>query len=438
MPMEPPNATRPTLRGLLGQYPIQTRIFRELDTRSIVNLCQTSYGMRTDIRAYLWEINEKLERYFDNPQAFRAELGRVDGLISGSFALQFFACTYWPESDLDLNIREGEGVEEMTDYLIEREGYIFSTDKDIEHIRYAEMASYGTLEEVSRVITFYKGNTKSNSRDERKVQIVATKQQPVKAILNGYYTTCIMNFISWNKAYCIFPRATLLFHETVPLTEPSDSNVALHRKYSRRGYRIRTAPVYVSHDTNSHDPRAMFHMPRNSRYRKKPFRSYPLGHHPPEDRFIGGPDTWTMPLNTRGVQRPEKPDSVLECSSFQIRGTKTQANNGDGGGISLRAGLFVSPSLKYEYTCGSLSPYWERVGYMLQRNTLGQLRTKFKALDLEDLIESQNNRAIWSMNFEKPDGWDYWDDDLPDVFEGLQAEQDEDELAAPWVWSWTG
>ncbi|KAI0460643.1 hypothetical protein F5B21DRAFT_498579 [Xylaria acuta] len=117
-----------TLRDLLGQYPIQRGILCNLDTGSILNLCKPSWDLRADIYVYLWDINRKLERFFENPRAFRTELGRADASISGSFALQFFANKYWPESDLDINLRDGEGVDRLGEYLVEAEGYQLAGD----------------------------------------------------------------------------------------------------------------------------------------------------------------------------------------------------------------------------------------------------------------------------------------------------------------------
>ncbi|KAI0460642.1 hypothetical protein F5B21DRAFT_16865 [Xylaria acuta] len=128
-----------------------------------------------------------------------------------------------------------------------------------------------------------------------------------------------MNFISWNKAYCIFPRATLLFGETVTLTGPQDNNVELQRKYSRRGWRLRTAPVFM----DKYQLAVLASRQKDqSRDKKKSYLGhfYPLGTGALNDRRIGGDDTWTMTLNTAGVEKPPQPDSVLEYSSFKISG----------------------------------------------------------------------------------------------------------------------
>ncbi|KAI0424038.1 hypothetical protein F5Y09DRAFT_348133 [Xylaria sp. FL1042] len=387
-----------TLRYLLNQYPIQSRIMRDLDMRSILSLCRTSSGLRADIYDDLWDINKKLERFFQNPRAFRTELGRADALISGSFALQFFANKFWPESDLDINLRDGEGVESLGRYLVEVEGYELSRNQDLEHRDY-ELAR---LKDLNRIITYTKSSDSGTSfapPEIRKVQLVATKNHPVKAILGTYYTSCIMNFISWNKAFCIFPRATLLFGETVALTRWNDYDVELHKKYSRRGWRQRSRPVTLAEGAKKYAPRDVF----------------PLGGLG-RDRRIGGSDTWTMNLSTAGVARPSQPDSVLEYSSFFI--DSFFLDEEEMNVVRVHLEVFKSPSLRYQYTYGDLRPFWVRVGNMLTENTRVQLLTKMTQSEAEPIASLPR---LYEAEFEKPDGWDFWDDWIPETYKWLEG-----------------
>ncbi|KAI0816589.1 hypothetical protein GGR55DRAFT_697422 [Xylaria sp. FL0064] len=338
-----------TLRYLLSQYPIQSRIIRDLDMRSILNLCRTSSDLRADIYSDLWDINKKLGRFFQNPRAFRTELGRADALIGGSFALQFFANKFWPESDLDINLRDGDGVESLARYLTEVEGYEVARNQELEHWEYENTSR---LRDLNRIITY----TRSGDGGTRcKVQLVATKHHPVHAILGTYYTSCIVNFISWNRAFCIFPRATLLFGETVALTKATDYEVELHKKYSQRGWRQRSRPIDLIKSGKSHL------LPRDIS---------PLGVCLSKDRRIGGSDTWTMKLSTAGVARPPQPDS------------------------------------------------WFRIGNMLTENTRAQLSTKMTQSEAGPIL---NQWRLYAAEFQKPDGWDYWDDWIPETYQTLEG-----------------
>ncbi|KAI1282223.1 hypothetical protein F5Y07DRAFT_395023 [Xylaria sp. FL0933] len=387
------------LRYLLSQYPIQSRIIRDLDTRSILNLCRTSSGLRADIYSDLWDINKKLGRFFQNPRAFRTELGRADALIGGSFALQFFANKFWSESDLDINLRDGHGVESLARYLTEVEGYEQARNQELEHWDY-ENAS--RLQDINRIITFTRSGDGGTSC---KVQLVATKHHPVHAILGTYYTSCIVNFISWNRAFCIFPRATLLFEETVALTKMTDYEVELHKKYSRRGWRQRSRPINLTKSEKNHNHLLLRDIS-------------PLGVCLSVDRRIGGSDTWTMKLSTAGVARPPQPDSVLEYSSFRVESFLEFMEEQEINAVRICIELFKSPSLRYQYTFGRLDPFWFRIGNMLTENTRAQLLTKMTQSEAEPIL---NEWRLYATEFQKPDGWDYWDDWIPETYQRLEG-----------------
>jgi hypothetical protein len=87
---------------LLDIFPIRQRILGCLGTRSVLRLMATSRTMCEDFRSNECNINPKLSRFVNNPFEFRSQLGRSNGLIFGSFVLQFFECVVWPESNLDI------------------------------------------------------------------------------------------------------------------------------------------------------------------------------------------------------------------------------------------------------------------------------------------------------------------------------------------------
>ncbi|KAI1419354.1 hypothetical protein F5Y12DRAFT_266569 [Xylaria sp. FL1777] len=215
-----------------------------------------------------------------------------------------------------------------------------------------------------------------------------------------------MNFISWNKAFCIFPRATLLFGETVSLSDISDYDVELHKKYSRRGWRLRTRSITLGRADDVFNG-----------LKKYPSADIsPLGVLVAKDRRIGGSDTWTMKLSTSGVARPPQPDSVLEYSSFWVSTEIDQSE--DEYGIRIQLDVFKSPSLRYQYTFGSLNGFWSYVGGVLEENTRMQLKTKMIQSEAKSIATGWR---LYDAQFEKPDGWDFWDDWLPEAFEKLKG-----------------
>jgi hypothetical protein len=95
-----------------------------LNTKSVLALSSTSSAIRTSIRENEWNINRKLKRFVKELVAFRTLLGRHNGLISGSFALQFFERVTFKCSGLDLFFDIDSGYEKMIDHLVTQESYV--------------------------------------------------------------------------------------------------------------------------------------------------------------------------------------------------------------------------------------------------------------------------------------------------------------------------
>lgn len=119
---------------------------------------------------------------------------------------------------------------------------------------------------------------------------------PLQATLRGPYTTALINFISWNKAYAIFPRLTFLWRETVPLTLVAGAYGPLHCKYGKRGWRMRTESTLDS----KKERHLLGDMSRKG------------------NRRIGDKDTWIIRLDRTAVEVSHIPDSVIECSTFKV------------------------------------------------------------------------------------------------------------------------
>ena len=101
--------TVPELTDLLSSRyePIRERILHHTDTKSVLALSSTNRQLRASIRESEFNINVKLKRFVQDPYTFRTLLGHAGGLISGSFALQFFERVVWPETELDVFLDEG-------------------------------------------------------------------------------------------------------------------------------------------------------------------------------------------------------------------------------------------------------------------------------------------------------------------------------------------
>lgn len=124
-----------------------------------------------------------------------------------------------------------------------------------------------------------------------KIQVIATSSAPVDLILRNFGTTAVVNIISWEKAYSLFPVSTFVHYDSFLLRSRSQGNAALLAKYTARGW-------------NNRGP-----LPRDYRGVNHPVR---------ECRRIGDRWTWGLPLDVNGVVKADKQTEELEKVCFSI------------------------------------------------------------------------------------------------------------------------
>lgn len=124
--------------------------------------------------------------------------------------------------------------------------------------------------------------------ETRKVQLFATKGIPVQHILRDYYTSCVLNFITWNKAFSMFPHITFIQHKTVPLE-----------------------PELDLHGSNEYAERGWTRMHGGGKFRGTGFPKCVF-------RQVGDASCWNMTLDTDGVRPSSTPDFVMECNGFRV------------------------------------------------------------------------------------------------------------------------
>ena len=143
---------------------------------------------------------------------------------------------------------------------------------------------------------------------------------PILSILTSFYTTLVVNVISWNKAYAIFPQPSFVYHRTYLLKDMTDHFGKLLYKYGNRGWTSQGTLWFE--DEASH--KSML-----------------------EPRRLGDKWTWTIPFDQTGISRPSTPDSVLEFSTFDLR--KQVHSQPNPGHYIIHAREFRSLVLKHHY-----------------------------------------------------------------------------------------
>ncbi|KAI1795024.1 hypothetical protein LXA43DRAFT_970716 [Ganoderma leucocontextum] len=273
-------------------------IYERLSAAALVRLSSTCHTVHASVQAYIrvaFNIDRLLSRFFPTPvpgcsatcphnhthdeeharaRAFRSLQAATGTLISGSAALQFFGRKVWPESDLDL-YAHARHRRVVGRWLI-AEGYKYKPERfqdpsfevEVKQCIVDRPNGIYTMPGVLAVFTFVKplpqpvvpprrrsspiegviSATDSSDEEseegrqpkELKVQVIVAKNSPMEVIL-GFHSTCVMNVISYEKAYCLFPRATL--EERRTLVSFSCRGKSKQRqdglaKYERRGYTV--------------------------------------------------------------------------------------------------------------------------------------------------------------------------------------------------------
>ncbi|KAI0649612.1 hypothetical protein C8Q79DRAFT_997722 [Trametes meyenii] len=247
-----------------------------LSPKDVLLLSRACHNTKQAVSCYIqvaYDINATLARFFteSNTSSFRTLQARMGTLISGSCALQFFDRVVYPDSDLDIYVYPQHRREVGNWILGTRFAFAPSRSQDLAFAHaVAHTENKGlhyAMPGVSSIFTFLRQTTGK----PLKVQIIVARRSPMEVIL-GFHSTCVMNVIAYNKAYCLFPRATL--EERRSLLTWSSQGRAKRRieglvKYSARGFRM------------------LEFLEDNEVITSQPERSFPL-----KPRWMGDSDTW--------------------------------------------------------------------------------------------------------------------------------------------------
>ncbi|KAH9899412.1 hypothetical protein C8Q73DRAFT_320240 [Cubamyces lactineus] len=319
---------------------------------------------------------------YDRARVFRSLQARTGTLISGSCALQFFDRTVYPASDLDLYVHLCHR-REVGRWLVQ-EGYTYEPtthqDRNLEvevekvYEQPTPVEKYSGNEScIYQVFNFKRsildakrlsvddgrehplaGSRPPEEHGELRIQLIVAKETPMEVIL-GFHSTCVMNVISYAKAYCLFPQATLEDRLSMFINSPSDDTLSQKPeryqraviKYTERGFtfvhpRSLTAVRGTSTTSESEGSHANLSgcadglslvvprvRPRHSSSASSigasattvaPSRLVPISEHTPEsrgpvftrkptfrlgERWIDDSESWVLPLPIAGVALPQ-------------------------------------------------------------------------------------------------------------------------------------
>jgi hypothetical protein len=156
----------------------------------------------------LWNVDKLYSRFVRDTARFITLLRRYNAVVLGDIVSRFLARDARLDRDggyvisiyVDDSSPDSEGVAELINYFVENEGYW----------RYA---SY-----IRQSVDF--GAVRNMRKDVgglfRTIQVCGTRHcDPLSCYIGGY-SDLLMSFLTWNKAYCLFPQTLLVDGVVVP------------------------------------------------------------------------------------------------------------------------------------------------------------------------------------------------------------------------------
>ncbi|KZV70733.1 hypothetical protein PENSPDRAFT_432296 [Peniophora sp. CONT] len=305
------------------------RLCSYLSPKDLAALSLVNRSISAEASAYfrraIGRIGRVLSPFFRDVDGFRGIQAKTGALVSGSTALQLFDRTTYANSDLDLYV-DYRFADDVVTYLLEGEEYVFERRENqdpnahvaLNNLLHAENM-YGNLAPAP-VMEGYLGrgirNVLDFTRGDKKIQLITSKKAPLDIILL-FHSTCVMNVITHQHAYALFPRATLEDRVTLAINTAGEGerwDIA-RAKYAKRGWRVVDLGNEDLAIKESTDFQCM-------------------------NRWVGDSETWTVPLLPK---LPQLGDDFMTVNAFRLAYTEEH-------GAEIGYDLCESPRLKFCYT----------------------------------------------------------------------------------------
>jgi hypothetical protein len=247
-------------------------LFSCLSPANLFRYAATCKTARSSVSSYCqraFKIGNQLKNFFTEEEIlyFRYWQSRTGMLISGSTALQFLDRSFYPDSDLDIYVEHLYA--DRIAYWLFSIGYEFVSRKrqtkdfrlayqEIHHGTPHHLHAFFPAETigyfgkgVAEVYDFHK------SHPDRKIQLITSYHSPLEVVfdfhsskcvvlpiiseLENNWAACVMNFITHEKAYSLYPRATFEERRSLHSSHASwrkDSQTVARTKYARRGWLV--------------------------------------------------------------------------------------------------------------------------------------------------------------------------------------------------------
>lgn len=414
--VSPSSASQPTFLSTFdraSRYPIFHNLCDCLTIAEIVALTQTCKkfsGLYQYLLSSQWDVDQALRRYVEDPQGFRSQMARYDALISGNFAVQYFERNIWSCKRLVVYILQGRGSQLFSKYLSTIAGYSEEKLKEYGPDRPAMEVGISAMTIIlGSLLKDLRSQTRTFKKDaDRKfeIRLHSTTCLPAQYILEISSSTAVVNILSWNKAYSVFPLPTFIQHKSYLLHDLDKSARQSARKYSQRGWDVQGVM-----------------WPEEKR------RNHPIR----ERRRVGDRYTWTIPFDTRKVEWSKTPDYVLEHACFEMDlsmnydNEEFQYRNQSVRYYVIEANVLESKVLKHTYVYGGV----DMIDFFFPRlhsfiiSEIYKLDPAQRPTNYKQMLEYPGNIDGALGDFDQPASWTYRDDEFPKWYKAFEQYQPE-------------
>ncbi|KAI0323130.1 hypothetical protein GY45DRAFT_1212045, partial [Cubamyces sp. BRFM 1775] len=171
------------------------------------------------------------------PMSFRCLQARTGTLVSGSVALQFFDRTRY-ETNLDVFVYPYHRREVGEWLLSQGFRFVSAVGQDL-YFNVAVLPYRAPRSSLHSGICAIYTFRRLLRGAQVNVQVIVARLAPIEAVLRSH-STCVMNVMSYEFAYCLFPRATLEERCTLLNRSSHDGERRIEgmQKYRGRGFRV--------------------------------------------------------------------------------------------------------------------------------------------------------------------------------------------------------
>ncbi|TFK61198.1 hypothetical protein BDN72DRAFT_721394, partial [Pluteus cervinus] len=183
---------------------------------------------------------------FSQISIFREMQKKLDIVISGSVAIQFFEAVRYDDCDLDLYVHVGNATR-LKSWL---KSIHYTECEPLRRRRGGPPFYPCYIDEAIIIVDTF-------TKDGKSIQVISTRNTVIEAILD-FSLTCAMNIITHDEAISFYPYATFEQRECLLLDNRFlSTRNAVVEKYRRRGWTV----IETLDPSVSSNPRSDFYCP---------------------------------------------------------------------------------------------------------------------------------------------------------------------------------